>query len=259
VISIFRVILIRVFKLEVFMDSAIVQVFEPTKTEISFWVDEAGEDMMQAKGIFEALDLSVTNISTTLERHVDLDYRRQVALGRGMPAWFLTYEGLIQLAFATKAPRAKALQRWVSSVIKTIIKTGTYTATAADQQHFAPFGITLQIKIDECDRYIEAAQPTADIAKVLRNRKALEQAYKAQSKVKPVETEDELYQPIATLLAGRAVEGNIVTLEAVAKAVIHGTVTRTHELRVGKILRLLGYEKKRETTGARRRIFVKGT
>jgi predicted P-loop ATPase len=38
-----------------------------------------------------------------------------------------------------------------------------------------------------------------------------------------------------------------------------GRQERTHELRVGKILRLLGYEKKRESTGARRRIFVKGT
>jgi prophage antirepressor-like protein len=207
--------------------------------------------------------LGIKNPSELISQFEDTN-KQTIPLASGKPPWFIDEEALYTIVLRCQdalEPGTVAYQfrKWVISVIKNIRKTGTYTATASDQQHFAPFGITLQLKIDECDRYIEAAQPTADIAKVLRNRKALEQAYKAQPKVKPVEAEDELYQPIANLLSGRSTGGDTVILEAVAHAVISGTVTRSHELRVGKILRLLGYEKKRESTGARRRIFVKGT
>jgi prophage antirepressor-like protein len=48
--------------------------------------------------------------------------------------------------FCLKEIGAK-FRRWIAyDVLPAIIKTGTYTATASDQQHFAPFGITLQLK-----------------------------------------------------------------------------------------------------------------
>jgi BRO family, N-terminal domain len=131
---------------------AIVKVFAATQTEVFFWTDELGEDLLQAKGVFEGLELGITNISTTLERHIFPEYRRKVAIGVGQPAWYLTYEGIVQLGMVTASPKARDFQRWVFQTIKTIIKTGSYTATAADQKHFTPFGLTLKTKIEECDR-----------------------------------------------------------------------------------------------------------
>jgi prophage antirepressor-like protein len=227
------------------MSSAIVKVFEQTNTEVSFWVDETGEDLMQAKGIFEALELGVTNISVTLERHVDFDYRRQVAIGRGMPAWYITYEGLIQLAFATKAPRAKALQRWVSKVIKTIIKTGQYVATATDQQHFSPFGMTLQLKIEECDRALPgAAVGTGDVRKILADRDALEQAYKRQ----PKQVVDALLEPVRAHLA----QCKEVRLVDVVQALGLDPDSMSDQRRIGKIMAAIDWEKKRVMAGSSR-------
>jgi prophage antirepressor-like protein len=163
------------------MSSLISKKCDLTNSEVSFWVDEFGGEMLQARDAFLSLGLGVTNISITLERHIFPEYRRKVAIGVGQPAWFLTYEGLVQLVMTTNSEKARSFQRWVFNTIKTIIKTGSYTATASDQQHLKPFGITLKLKIDECDRYIESAQPTADIAKVLRNRKALAELVKEES------------------------------------------------------------------------------
>jgi hypothetical protein len=78
-----------------------------------------------------------------------------------------------------------------------IRKTGTYTATATDQQHFAPFGITLKLKIVECDRAIEGATVgTGKVRAILADRKALEQAYKAH----PTADEDLLAKFIEAFL-----------------------------------------------------------
>ena len=126
------------------MDSAIIRTFELTKTDIVFWADENGDTLMQAKGICQGLELA--NVTQVVQRHVDIEYRRQVAIGKGMPAWFVTYEGFIQLVFASKSQYAKSFQKWVFSVIKTIMTTGAYTAKPDDSQHFNPFGIKLQLQ-----------------------------------------------------------------------------------------------------------------
>jgi prophage antirepressor-like protein len=132
--------------------------------------------------------LGIKNPSELISQFEDTN-KQTISLASGKPPWFIDEEALYTIVLRCQGalePGTVAYQfrKWVISVIKAIRKTGQYTATAADQQHFAPFGITLQLKIDECDRYIEAAEPTADIAKVLRNRKALEQAYRAQPETK---------------------------------------------------------------------------
>jgi prophage antirepressor-like protein len=127
--------------------------------------------------------LGFANSSETLRLYVP-DMIQELAIGEGRPAYYVAEKGLYILAFKAKTPVALEFQLWAADVIKTIRKTGSYVAKAADQQHFQPFGLVIQQKIEECDRYLEAAQPDANIAKVLRNRKALEAAYRAQPRAK---------------------------------------------------------------------------
>jgi hypothetical protein len=129
--------------------------------------------------------LGFANSSETLRTHVN-DYLQELAIGQGKPALYVAEKGLYILCFKAKTPAALEFQLWAADVIQTIRKTGQYTATAAHQQHFAPFGITLQLKIDECDRCLEAAVPgVQDIPKILRAKQALEAAYKKVPKEKP--------------------------------------------------------------------------
>ena len=176
------------------MVSAISQIFPVSNTEVTFWTDEYGESHIQAKCTFEALDLGVTNISTTLERHIFPEYRRKVAIGVGQPAWYLTYEGVVQLVMVTNSPKAREFQRWVFAVIKSIIKTGTYTATEQDQQHFQPFGlkINLQTAVDR----LEDAIAEKDLPSVQTYTKALLVLDKLQSKQEKQETNKQIDTPV---------------------------------------------------------------
>jgi len=110
--------------------------FEPTNTEVKFFVDPSGEKWTQAKSIFEALDLSVTNITNTLDRHVFSDFRQRFAIGVGCPAWYLKTEGLIQLAVLSRSKYSEPFQRWVFETIKTVIDTGDYQTTDPDKEGF---------------------------------------------------------------------------------------------------------------------------
>jgi hypothetical protein len=158
---------------------------EFSSQSFTVYLDPDNETWFQ--GLESCNQLELTNPTLTLQRHVSPQYRCQIADGRGKPAWFIKEPGLYQLIFASKSERAEKFREWVfKDILPTIRKTGTYTATAADQQHFSPFGITLQLKIDECDRCLEAAVPgVQDIPKILRAKQALEAAYKKVPKEKP--------------------------------------------------------------------------
>jgi prophage antirepressor-like protein len=157
---------------------------EFSSQSFTVYLDPDNETWFQ--GLESCNQLELTNPTLTLQRHVSPQYRCQIADGRGKPAWFIKEPGLYQLIFASKSERAEKFREWVfKDILPTIRKTGSYTATAADQQHFAPFGITLQLKIDECDRAIEtAAVSTGKVRAILADRKALEQAYRTQPEAK---------------------------------------------------------------------------
>jgi prophage antirepressor-like protein len=128
--------------------------------------------------------LGFANSSETLRLHVN-EYLQELAIGEGKPALYVAEKGLYILAFKAKTPVALEFQLWAADIIKTIRKTGKYEATAADQQHFHPFGITLQQKIEECDRAVGTAEVgTGKISKILADRKALEAAIKIEAKTK---------------------------------------------------------------------------
>jgi len=120
--------------------------FEPTNTEVNFFVDSQGEKWTQAKSIFEVLELSVTNLSTTLDRHVFPDFCQRFAIGVGCPAWYLKTEGLIQLGVLSKSKHAEPFQRWVFATIKTIMATGGYQITDPDKEGFKLLGFDSKIE-----------------------------------------------------------------------------------------------------------------
>jgi prophage antirepressor-like protein len=154
--------------------------FAATQTELSSFVDESKVAWFHAGHLGEILEF------TTASRYLpavllDAEYREVKFKDAGRPALFVREEAVYILIMRSKSAFADKFQRWLAyEVLPSIRKTGSYTATAADQKHFTPFGLTLKTKIEECDRYLEAAQPDDNISKVLANKKALEAAYKAE-------------------------------------------------------------------------------
>lgn len=138
------------------MLSVISRTFEVTKTEVSFFTDEYQVRWAQAKDIFQGLELSITNVTATLERHVFPEYRRQFAIGRGQPAWYITQKGVIQLGMMAKSQFAQSFQRWVFDVIDEVVRTGQYTAKASDDQYLKPIGLKLMHRVDYLTERLEA-------------------------------------------------------------------------------------------------------
>jgi prophage antirepressor-like protein len=149
--------------------------------EKTFTIYEDSLGVMWFQGFEACNQLNLTNPAQSIVRHVSREYREKIADGRGMPAWFVKEPGLYQLIFAANTEESEKFRRWVfERVLPAIRKTGQYIAAATDQQYFSPFGMTLRVKIEECDRYLESAAPDANIAKVLNSRKALKAAFDAE-------------------------------------------------------------------------------
>jgi prophage antirepressor-like protein len=142
----------------------------------SFTVYVDSEHKVWFQGLESCNQLELSNPTLTLQRHVSPQYRCQIADGRGKPAWFIKEPGLYQLIFASKSEQAEKFREWVfEQVLPSIRKTGSYVATSADQQHFQPFGLTIQQKIKECDQALESADiGTGRMRQILLNRKALQ-------------------------------------------------------------------------------------
>lgn len=119
-----------------------VQAFQFNDHDLLMHQDINGDFWFRGTNVCSILGYS--NSAETLRTHVN-DYIRELAIGVGKPALYVAEKGLYILAFRSKTPAALEFQLWAADVIKTIRKTGQYTATEQDQQHFTPFGIQINL------------------------------------------------------------------------------------------------------------------
>jgi prophage antirepressor-like protein len=113
-----------------------------------FTVYQDTENVFWFHGLETCKHLEMSNTTESIQRHVSVDFRQQIASGKGMPAWFIQEPGLYQLIFAAKSQQAERFRQWVfKEVLPAIRKTGSYQSKAEDQQHFTPFGLEIQ-KLD---------------------------------------------------------------------------------------------------------------
>jgi prophage antirepressor-like protein len=220
-----------------------------------------GEPWFHANDVCKILGLTnsrevVGSLEDPIKRKFDLEYVS------GSDPWFIDEEALYTVALGCRDARkpgtvAYQFRKWVISVIKSIRKTGSYVATAADQQHFQPFGLVIQQKIEECDRYLETAPANGDIAKVLRNRKALEAAYKGQAKGEQTKQRSEAWEALIEKYMSSGQKATMDELFLYALKKHPGEWKRSDKDEVVSVMSRLGYEyrQQRDSDGVRRRYF----
>lgn len=119
---------------------------QPVRTAV---VD--GEPMLCHTDICKLLQHSNPSVAIRLvdeedRRLVDLSESDIDALNRGVPGngqtWFVNEAGFYSLAFASQAPGAKALRRWVArEVLPAIRRTGSYSPPAVS----APLSVNVTV------------------------------------------------------------------------------------------------------------------
>ena len=113
--------------------------FQFNGTNISTYVTDNGFIWLHGTEVCKVLALK--NPTLVLERHVSLKHRRQIAVGVGMPAWYVTEPGLYQLTFRSKSAMAEKFRDWVfEEVLPSIRKQGFYLdkqALAQDSEKLA--------------------------------------------------------------------------------------------------------------------------
>jgi len=79
--------------------------------------------------------LEVKNPSQTIQRHVFPDWRKQIAVGPGQPAWFINEPGFYLLTGKVSSPKAEKAQRWFYGVVLPKLRAeGGYIRPDATQQ-----------------------------------------------------------------------------------------------------------------------------
>jgi prophage antirepressor-like protein len=211
--------------------------------------DSVGEIWFQ--GLESCNQLELTNPTVTLQRHVFPEYRCQIADGRGKPAWFIKEPGLYQLIFAASTEQAEKFRRWVfEEILPAIRRTGSYTATESDQKYFQPFGITLQQKLEECDRAIQTTDVTSNkMRNILANKKALESARRAEMRVSLESPDAESEWSISIL--DFAEQRESVSVGEVIEGALKVPVERRLQMQVAALLKGKGWKKRRVFSGSK--------
>jgi prophage antirepressor-like protein len=107
------------------------------------YLSDDGHIWIHATTVCKVLELS--NPAVTLKRHVKLKYRKQIAVGVGMPAWYLLEPGFYQLVFRSKVDKAEKFQDWIfEEVLPSIRRDGGYISPEATTEQLE----VLQSQID---------------------------------------------------------------------------------------------------------------
>jgi len=113
-----------------------VQVFNNTQFgEIRVAKDENGEPLFCLKDLCNALNLSNNRkVANQLDDDVTLSYPISDALGRSQNTTFVTEPGMYTVILRSDSPKAKPMQKWVTSeVLPAIRKSGGYIAARQDE------------------------------------------------------------------------------------------------------------------------------
>jgi prophage antirepressor-like protein len=79
--------------------------------------------------------LGMKNPTLAVQRHVSPNHRRQISVGVGMPAWYVTEPGFYQLVFKSKTDIAEKFRDWVfEEVLPAIRKDGGYISPSATKE-----------------------------------------------------------------------------------------------------------------------------
>jgi prophage antirepressor-like protein len=228
-------------------------VFPETKQTVRHEIIE-GEPWFHAGDVCKILNLQ--NPAQTLEPIEEPSKRKlDMAYSSGLDPWFIDEEGLYTIAWRCRdaiKPGTVAYQfrKWVISVIKAIRRTGSYTATESDQKYFQPFGITLQQKLEECDRAIQTTDVTSNkMRNILANKKALESARRAEMRVSLESPDAESEWSISIL--DFAEQRESVSVGEVIEGALKVPVERRLQMQVAALLKGKGWKKRRVFAGSK--------
>ena len=128
--------------------------FDFKGNDIPVFVCHNDKTWLHAASACKVLDLK--NPTLVLERHVSLKYRRQIAVGVGMPAWYVSEPGFYQLVFRSKSDFAEEFQDWVfEEVLPAIRKQGGYISPTATQPQLESLQDQIQLQMQSIEQAFE--------------------------------------------------------------------------------------------------------
>lgn len=116
-----------------------------------FHKDEFGVFWYSVQEILNKFELSPTNASRFLERHVNPEFKSKFALGVGRPSWYVTKLGIFQLAFKARTPDTTKFQNWlVQEVLDDLLYEGMATHPLENESstHYE----IRKFKLEECNK-----------------------------------------------------------------------------------------------------------
>ncbi len=101
------------------------KLFNFDSESIPVFVEDDSNIWIHAPSVCKVLDLK--NPTLVVQRHVSERYRKKIAVGVGMPAWYVLEPGFYQMVFRSSSPKSETFQRWVfEEVLPTVRKDGGY-------------------------------------------------------------------------------------------------------------------------------------
>lgn len=124
--------------------------FDFLGVELEVYVDKNERFLFHAKTVCEILELKNTTLA--VQRHVRPNHRLQIAVGVGMPAWYITEVGLFQLAMRSKTLNSIMFQDWLyESVLPSIRKHGGYIDPTANEKQLLSLNLEISSKLAEIE------------------------------------------------------------------------------------------------------------